>query len=475
MIKREAAQAAVERILSITHAPSISVTIYDNGEIFSVNAGLSNIENDIPASENTMYELASGTKSFGAASIAALCADNKLSLDDPVKKYIPEIQLYNDYVTANLTIRDMLCHRSGLPRHDNVWSVGSGQCTVNDILSRLPYLEPTAPFRSQWQYQNIMYILTGEVVKRVSGQKWEDFVKQRILEPLGMDPVNFSVDDMARYPKTAQGYTYDHETARNIPVPYKKVDILGPAGSINTTTAQAIKWVAFHINGNDQIIPQQLMRECHRPHVPYGEETEYTRFRAYGLGWVTESYRGRKLVWHNGCLDGFSSMMGFLPQYGFGMAILINQTSSTARAAVMRTLIDLYFGDEPVDWATQLVQEQEEEYRKEREKERRQLDGVPENAPASFALKDAVGTYENPAYGTIKIDMCDGALCAWWNGQKLRCEHIAYNYYQRSWMNSAEKVPLYFRTDMKNRVVALHTVVEPVLKKGAVFMRTEKS
>ena len=482
MLDVKRAQAALEEILKKSHAPSASVTVFDNGKVVSLNAGLRDIEENIPTDEDTMYAIGSSTKAFVAAALCILCDDGKLTLDDPVKKHIPEFEMYDSYVTENLTVRDILCHRCGLPRHEFSWYPRMESITPDEIVHRLRYLKPSAPFRYTMQYQNHMFLLAGYLVQRISGQKWEDFVRERIFKPLGMDPVNFNAArDMAAYPRAARGYSYDRETGETKRMAYKDVEVMGAAGSINSTTRQMVKWVALHLNegkvGDTQIISQKMIRECHRHQMVIddfgtGKVFEgYTTLPAYGLGWFIESYRGRKLVHHGGNIDGFSAMQCFLPGTGFGMSILTNQNASTANNAIMYTLIDLFFGDEPVSWVDKLEEFYADMHKTDKEQQEKMRSSAPKNAPPTFELEAAAGTYENPGYGELILTVRDGKLQVEWGSMEVVCEHVSYNHFELTAPVFGAAFPTSFETDAANHVVALHADLEPNIKERIVFKK----
>lgn len=315
--------------------------------------------------------------------------------------------------------------------------------TPAELVRRLRYLKPNVPFRYTMQYQNHMFLLAGFLVERISGQKWEDFVRERIFAPLGMDPVNFNAArDMAAYPEAAHGYAYDAEKDESIRLSYKDIEVMGAADSINSTTAQMGKWIAMHLNegkmGNKQVISQKMIRECHRHQMVIddldtGKVFEnYTTLSAYGLGWFIESYRGRKLVHHGGNIDGFSAMQAFVPGTGFGLSILTNQNNSTVNISILYTLLDLYFGDEAVDWECKLEEFLGDMIKQADDAQKAAFEEAPKDAPPTFALEAAEGTYEHPGYGEIILKIKDGALSVEWGSLEVMCKHVCYNHFQLS-------------------------------------------
>ncbi len=482
MLDVKKAQAALDSIRERSHTPSISVTLVIDGETISLFSGLRDVENGIPAGPDTMYAIGSSTKAFVAAALCILCDDGRLDLDDPVKKYIPELEMYDSYVTEHLTVRDILCHRCGLPRHEMTWYPRMETVTPAELVHRLRYLKPSAPFRYTMQYQNHMFMLAGYLVERITGQKWEDFVRARIFVPLGMDPVNFNAArDMAAYPEAARGYAYDREKGQIVRLPYKDIEVMGAAGSINSTTAQMAKWVAMHLNGgrvgDKQLVSQRMIKECHRHQMVIdnfgsGKVFEgYTALPAYGLGWFIESYRGRKLVHHGGNIDGFSAMQGFLPGTGFGMSILTNLNGSTANIATLYTLIDLYFGDEPVDWVGKLEAFNAESMEEIEQSRSKRMEEAPQGTLPTFELEQAEGTYSHPGYGEITASVKDGKIQFEWGSLTVPCSPVCYNHFLLEFTCFNMFIPCTFETDAANRIIALSADMEPEIGERIIFKK----
>lgn len=266
-------------------------------------------------------------------------------------------------------------------------------------------------------------------------------------------------------------------------MPYKDIEVMGAAGSINSTTAQMIKWVALHLGEGEyqgrRIISQKMLRECHRHQMVIddfgtGKVFEgYTSLPAYGLGWFIESYRGRKLVHHGGNIDGFSAMQAFLPGTGFGLSILTNQNGSTANTAILYSLIDLYFGDEPVDWVGKLEDFYCEMLQKEKERREKALAETPKNAPPTFALSEAAGVYEHPGYGELVLTESAGGLDVQWGSMKVQCSHVAFNHFRLTGQALGAEFPATFETDEQNHVTALAADLEPGIGERIVFKKKQ--
>lgn len=483
MIDKARLQAVMDDMIVRGHTPSVSLTIYDNGTVTSLSAGLRDREQNAAADENTMYAIGSSTKAFVSAALCILCDDGKLTLDDPVVKHIPEFRMYDDYVTTHLTVRDILCHRCGMPRHEFTWYPRMESLTPAELVRRIRYLKPNAPFRYTMQYQNHMFLLAGYLVERVSGQKWEEFVRERIFTPLGMDPVNFNAArDMAGYALAARPYAYDEEKDEISRIPYKDIEVMGAAGSINASTAQMAKWVALHLNngkaGDKQIISEHMIRECRTPQMVISQDATAPVFgdmkkqSAYGLGWFTENYRGHFLVHHGGNIDGFSAMQGFLPDAGLGFSILTNLNGSSVRDALMYELIDQYFGHEQVDWLGKYLSFMDEMMKPVKEKLAKELENSPKDAHPTFALSEAEGVYDHPGYGDIKLTAREDGLFLQFGSIACTMTPLGYNHFRILFPELGMPFQAYFETSADNKPTALCIDFEPSIGEYIRFVRS---
>ena len=246
--------------------PGMGIGIYKDGKVlFSEGFGYRNLEKKLPVTPNTIFAIGSASKAFTTMDVQILVDEGKVEWDKPVQTYLPDFELKDEVATARMTVRDLVCHRSGLPRHDGLWYGTS--LTREDIYQRLRYLDFSADFRSTLQYNNLMFLTAGYLVGKLTNSSWEEFTRQRIFAPLGMASSNCSVEDS----KKSEDYSspYQRREGKVEEVPFRNINNIGPAGSINSNVNDMLKWVEFHLNkgkvGDKQIVSEAGQREVYTP------------------------------------------------------------------------------------------------------------------------------------------------------------------------------------------------------------------
>jgi len=344
----------VERTLRTFDVPGIAVCVIKDGKVIhSKGYGVRSLDTKQPVDENTLFGIASNSKAFTTAALGMLVDEGKLDWDDKVRKYIPEFKLYDPYVTEEFTIRDLLCHRSGmgLGAGDLMFFPDSSDFTIPDILHNLQFLKPVTSFRSTYAYDNNLYIVAGEVVARVSGMSWEDFIEKRIMAPLGMTHSAASYDRLRDSSDVIDGHAPVEGTVRVIARSRSKVD--HAAGGIYSCISDLSKWVMLHLDGgkygpdSTQLFSKAVWRERWAPQtiidVP-GPGTYNTHFAAYALGFVVNDVRGYKQVSHTGGLEGMVTQITMIPELRLGIIVLTNQQEGLAFQAITNQIKDGYFG-----------------------------------------------------------------------------------------------------------------------------------
>jgi CubicO group peptidase (beta-lactamase class C family) len=315
-----------------------------------------------------------------------------------------------------MTLRDLLSHRSGLTRGDRLWY--ATEHPRDEIVRRVRFLEPTWSFRSAFGYQNIMYLAAGLVTEQVTGRSWDDVVKDRIFAPLGMHSSLTSVDPLPSLSNVARPHTRIEDKVT--PVAYRDIDNIGPAGSINSNVRDMAQWVRLQLGdgtvGGTRVISQRNLREMHSPHtiIPIDTAGERlypeTHFRAYGLGWFLEDYRGRKVIHHGGNIDGMSALVAMMPEEDVGLVILTNMNGSGLPALVMRRIFDLYLGGAGRDWSREILAFTKQRMEQAAERQRAAEAARAENTRPSLSLERYAGTYHDDMYGDVVITHDGGRL-----------------------------------------------------------------
>lgn len=415
----EKLNAYYEQALADWNVPGMAIAIVRADTVlFSRGYGVIDIHTAQPVDENTLFAVASNTKAFTATALAMCADEGLLKFSDQVQKHLPWFKLYDPYVSSQMTIADLLSHRSGLKTFsgDLIW-YGSNY-SREEVIRRAAFLKPAHGFRAQFGYSNIMYLTAGEIIPRVTGISWDDFVEQRILQPLGMHRSVLHVRDLAKRDNVAQPHTYVDGKLRVIP--WLDWDNIGPAGSLISSAKEMGKWIQFQlrngVQGNDTLVSPDLMHVLQSPFTINSVSQSSSRlfptthFKAYGLGWSLMDYRGRKIVSHNGGYDGMISQTLFIPEENIGFVILTNSLSSLYYPLMYKTLDVLLGASDDKDWSSQvlaMVRDGEAQAAIEVQKAEASRD---KNTRPSHPMEAYTGMYNSPIYDSVEVRMEDGKL-----------------------------------------------------------------
>lgn len=455
-------------ILQDWEVPGAAIAVIHRGEVVDCRGyGLRDIGQSLPVDGDTIFGIASISKSFTAGALALLVERGQLVWDRPLRHYLPAFQLYDAAAGERITPRDLVSHRSGLPRHDSMW-YGSPLSRA-EIISRLKFIEPTHDLRATYQYQNMMFMVAGALLEGVTGEHWSDFVRREIFAALEMQRSNFSVKDSQKDDNVA--YPHRKIEERVARVPFLDVDELGPAGSINASAADLAKWLIFHMqNGcyrgrqwisaaalEETHTPQSFIRDPFRTLAQFSELTD----EAYGMGWFLHNYRGHKMVYHTGGIDGFTSMAAFLPVEQTGVVILTNLDDSDSIYILAFDLFDRLLRLPPLPWnerfkAAQKAVQQAGERAKALEKTWQK----PGTRP-SHPLEDYAGEYEHPAYGVIQIEKDGEALKGCYHGIPFDIEHWHYDVFELVNEAAGPRRKVKFSAGWHGEIEALSSALEP--------------
>ena len=448
------------------NVPGVGIAVVQDGEVILAEGyGLRDREKNLPVTSDTIFAIGSSSKGFAAASVAAMVDDGKLEWDKPVRDYLPEFKLKDDFASARMTPRDLLCHRSGLPRHDLMWY--NSVATREEMMGRLQYLEPNRDFRSYWQYQNLMYMSAGYLAGKVAGTTWEDVVRTRIFEPLGMKTANFSVDELQKSADYA--LPYDEKEGEVRLMEFRNITEVGPAGSINANVNEMAQWVKLQLGkgkfGDKQIISEANTRQLHSSQMvisdPLWSELYGSDLVSYGLGWFIHTFHGETIVQHGGNIDGFTALVSFIPSKNVGIVTLTNMNSNFLGTVSHFHIYEVLLGLEQRDWHTQLkgfvdkVKGQAKEAKEQSDKDRK-----PDTHP-SHPLADYAGDFEHPGYGILKIKEVDGKLTAIYNRMEMAVEHYHYDVFEGNVERFDLNLKLHFHLDVKGSVEKVSVQLEP--------------
>lgn len=420
-------EKTVRKAMKTFNVPGIALAIVkDDKLVMSKGFGVRKMGSKDKVNPDTLFGIASNTKAFTAAALAILADDGKLNWDDKVSDHLPSFKLHDPYVTREFTIRDMLSHRSGLGLGAGdlmIWPTSN--ITNDEIIKRMRYLKPVSSFRSEYAYDNLMYVMAGEIVAKVSGMSWHDFVRSRILKPLGMMDTRMS---HSRIGKDNRNVASAHAPIDGVlgPVGGDFLEKFSSAGSIASSVNDISKWMKVQLRGGllsskggveKWLFSESQNREMWSPHTLQGisafsEEMNRTHFRAYGLGWGLNDHHGYKMVSHTGGIMGMVSQVVLIPELELGMVVLTNQQSGSAFRAITTDIVNRYLGVAHKDWVNVYDERLKARVASSNSYVADLMKNRAKTSKPSFALSDYAQTYKDDWYGDIDVKLIE-------NGKKL--------------------------------------------------------
>jgi CubicO group peptidase (beta-lactamase class C family) len=412
----------VARVLKTFEVPGISVGIVKDGKlVFAKGYGVRKLGEPTPVDENTLFPIGSNTKAFTSALLASLVDAGKLSWDDPVYQRLPGFQMYDPYVSHEMTIRDLLTHRSGM-------GLGEGDLlfwpnttyTRDEIIYRLRYMKPASSFRSRFAYDNLMYIAAGQIIPAVTGVTWENYLRTKVLDPLGMKTTNLNAAAF----KASANHAYPHQRLDGVlrPIEFVPLDNAAPAGAINSSVVEMAKWVALQLNHgafpdgsrlfsaaqSKEMWTAQTILPNHE--FPGALVRLHSNFAAYALGWGLREYQGRQLVEHTGGVAGFVSRVMLVPEQNLGVVILTNAESGAAFDSILLHVLDHYMAAPKTDWVAAYKSAEDQQAAQAAAFLKQQDANRSADSKPSLPLQKYAGTYQDAWYGPATIRQDGGKL-----------------------------------------------------------------
>ncbi|TFW13704.1 serine hydrolase [Massilia arenosa] len=409
-------EADTLRAMRTFDVPGMAIAIVKDGKVIAARGfGVRKLGDPAPVDGQTLFEIASNSKAFTAAMLAHLVDEGKLAWDDPVTKHLPDFQMYDAYVTHEMTVRDLLVHRSGL-------GLGAGDLmwwptttfTSDEIIHRLRFIKPATSFRSAYAYDNLLYIVAGKIIAQKYGSTWGDAVRAQILKPLGMNHTTTSLAENAGIANVAGAHSKVGEKITLV----KQMPVSNAVGAvgINTSAEDIAKWMNLLLaqgklpDSDQRLFSEKQSREMWAEQTPIrisepkpALAKTRANFSAYGLGFQLRDYQGRKLAMHGGALQGFYSRIVLVPEEKLGIAIFTNAENSSSMTALSYRILDQYLNVAPTDWIKLMADVEKEAHEKELAKLKKE--GATRAAKSAPALPMAsyYGDYEDPWYGTVTI------------------------------------------------------------------------
>jgi CubicO group peptidase (beta-lactamase class C family) len=410
------------------HAGVTVSVVKDGKTVFAGAFGMRDVAQGIPADADTLYQIGSCSKAF-TTTAAAICVDRGLlEWDKPVREYLPWLRFSDEYTTVNITLRDLISHRSGLPRHDVCWIVGS--YTRRQVVENLKVLPANYPMRTKWQYSNLCFVLIGVLVETVTHMTWEEFVRKNIFKPLAMKRSGFFTEDLKAdanhalpYKRPKAGDTSGIKQCDYIHIPNENRATgeganMGPAGSIYSSANEMAHWITMNLNKGEyrgkRIVSEENLKVLHSSIMlmdgPLLMPMDEMDFYTYGGGWFVECYRGHRLVEHGGNINGFSSFVALIPDQNLGIFTNVNFDSSFLPNAVAGEIMDMYLGAKSEKPWSARYKEFIEKVVAEHIKGYQEMKGPKtEGTRPTHALQDYTGTYRCPGYPDMVVTVEDEA------------------------------------------------------------------
>jgi CubicO group peptidase (beta-lactamase class C family) len=430
-----AVEALVKQTLKHWHVPGVAVAIVRGDKVIHLRGyGFRSVEDHAKITPKTLFPVASCTKGFTTAAMAVLVHEGKMSWDDPPRKYVPYFHLSDPLVDREVTLRDLVTHRTGLRDHFLLWY--RSPWTQEERIRRFAHLPLDKPFRTTFQYQSTMFTVAGLAVAKASGMSWAEFVQKRLLDPLDMKATHFTTTAIAEIADKACPHRLDEEKKPRPIEPYP-MKVPEPAGSIQSNALDLSKWLRFQLNNKmvngKQLISESNLNEMHTPQIviPLDDidriQFPETNQMSYGMGWVIQDHFGHRLLQHAGAIDGFRCHFTLVPKERLGIVLLCNLNQTRMNISLSNGLLEILLRLRKRDW-NRIVEDAEnrdnaEAERKERERQKcRRTDTKPSRELAGYT-----GEYQHPAYGPVRVTLENGRLVWQWNHWSAALEHYHYD------------------------------------------------
>ncbi|MCD4783390.1 MAG: serine hydrolase [Candidatus Eremiobacteraeota bacterium] len=453
----------VTRSMKEWKVPGVAMAVIKDGRIiYTKGFGYRDAKNKLPVTTETVFPIGSCSKAFTSFIAGLLVDEGILDWDKPVISYLPDFRLYDPSATRLMTVRDMLCHRTGLPTGAGELMNFVEEFSRKDIYERMRYLKPDRSFRESFEYCNMPFMTTGYLEERLCGKSWEELVRERIFKPLEMSNSSFSPDEIKKNPNYSLPYVVNNEEITE--VEFASIEALGPAGSINSNVQDMAKWLILHMKngkiGDKQLISDTSLNETHSaqvvaPHyIPMRDKLPELEDVSYCMGWGVNNYRGHRMIWHGGTIRGFRASVGFLPREGIGIVFLSNGESEM-RTFIPWVIYDRLLGLEPIDWNSRFKVIMSEHYKALKNKELSNKKKINKNAgksKPSHIMSDFCGRFVNPVYGRIDIKVKNGSLKGTYYGYRFVLKHCYYDIFRAN-----QEEPFKVQNPLGGELIQFHT------------------
>ncbi|ULQ51605.1 serine hydrolase [Flavihumibacter fluvii] len=423
---RDSLDNYVKKAMQQWQIPGVAVAVVKNGQVL-VMKGFGTLDKDGKeiVNEHTRFAIGSNTKAFTATGIALLAAEGKLSLEDKVQKWVPDFKLDDPWVAKEATLRDLLCHRLGFETFQGDFMYFDSDLSYPEVKTKLAKVKPKYSFRSKWGYTNAAFAVAGEVIEKVSSQRWGSFMQDSIFTPLGMThtlPYSIQLDTASN---TAKAHTRVEGELKKIP--FGHIDNIAPAGSIVSSAHDMANWAMALLNNGEwkgkKIIPAEAIAVTRRPNSILGDgghPFNRSHFALYGLGWFLTDYEGRKLVEHTGGVNGFVTSLTLVPEEKLGIIVLTNTDANGLFEALKWELLDAALGLPYRNYNQFALDQDKKENERSTNLRKARRDTIAMKLPMTLPLSQIAGNYEHEAYGKMTITKENGKMIARFEHHKGR-------------------------------------------------------
>jgi CubicO group peptidase (beta-lactamase class C family) len=421
----------IEKVISDFNLPGLAIAVVADGQIIKAKGyGYRDISKALLSTEDTQYSIGSSTKAFTSFMLATLVDEGKLEWDVAVKDYLPQWDMHDEYATNHVTLRDMLSHRTGLPRHELIWYANSN-LTIDDLMVKLPNLESSKELRQGFQYSNLMYAMSGYLAEKITEQDWNELIQARILDKLDMHNTSLNYSHMQSSDDYSLPYEEDGQELKVTPFNKHINGVMRPAGVINSSVKDMSKWLQVLLDEGlykgRQLIQKPSLAQLQSPHIaitglsPDADKSPLS----YGLGWFTRTYRGHYQVQHGGNIDGYTSAVFTYPHDGIGIVVLTNKNYSPVPYSLAMDISDSLFSLEARNHLVTSLTRKQAQTEQNNAPDSEQ-DTVNKLKP-TFELPEYTGTYYHPGYGELNISVVEGGLKVNYMEIEEQFEHDVFN------------------------------------------------
>jgi len=476
----------LEKVLKKLEEPGFAIAIVENDQIlYSKGFGYRDYENKIKVDSNTLFAIGSATKSFTSSLLGVLREDEKLDFEDSPIDHINELRFYNSQMNDVISIKDMMSHRTGLPRHDASWYFFP-TFSKDSLVSRVKHHKPFTSVRNQWWYNNFMFMLQGVIAERITNKTWSKNIKEMIFDPLGMTRSNTSIAELENSENAAFGYSQDFKK-----MDYYKIAGMGPAGSINSSVNEMSKWLITWINKGEykgrKILPPNYTEEAISSqsvvvaNLP-DEDNPGLHLTNYGYGWFLSSYKGHYRVEHGGNIDGFSTSAAFYPSDKVGIIVLSNQNASNTPSIVRNIISDRMLDVKKTDWLKYHFDKLKEAELIQKELDKNEDSDKIKGTNPSRSMNEYEGEYTNLGYGTFDISMKNDSLFMKIPNKTFWLSHHHYDTFlpyelKNGKVNLEDESVIFitFSAGQLGEIKKLSTGLEPAIEEPIYFDRKIKT